>query len=77
MANKPVRAEVVVRDNNIEQAIRKLRKIAKKEGYLEVLKEKEFYKKPSQIKHEKDIRIKRKRKKELDKMILEEKRNGV
>lgn len=76
MAQKAVRAEVYVKDGNLEQAIRRLNKLVKKEGFLDIVREKQAFKKPSLVKHERNIRNKRRHKKEMEKNKLEE-RNDV
>ena len=43
---------VVVRNNNLEQAMRVLKKKVQKEGIVRELKERQYYRKPSEIKRE-------------------------
>jgi len=44
--------QVNVRDNNIDQALRALKKKLQREGVFREMKRKQFYKKPSEIKAE-------------------------
>tara|TARA_R100001460_G_scaffold61861_1_gene102005 strand:- start:269 stop:478 length:210 start_codon:yes stop_codon:yes gene_type:complete len=44
---------VIVRNGNLEQAMRVLKRKVQKEGLVKELRERQFYKKPSEIKQEK------------------------
>ena len=44
---------VTVRNGNLEQAMRVLKRKVQKEGLVKELRERQFYKKPSEIKQEK------------------------
>ena len=44
---------VIVRNNNLEQAMRVLKRKVQKEGIIKELRERQFYKKPSEIRQEK------------------------
>ena len=44
---------VNVRNNNLEQAMRVLKRKVQKEGLVKELRDRQFYKKPSEIKQEK------------------------
>jgi len=67
-------ATVNIKENdNIEIAIKKFRKEVEKEGILKVLKDKQFYKKPSL---EKKI-AKEKSEKRLKRKMRKEKRLGI
>jgi len=44
---------VTVRNGNLEQAMRVLKRKVQKEGIVKELRERQFYKKPSEIKQEK------------------------
>ena len=44
---------VTVRNNNLEQAMRVLKRKVQKEGIVKELRERQFYKKPSEIRQEK------------------------
>ena len=44
---------VTVRNGNLEQAMRVLKRKVQKEGLIKELRERQFYKKPSEIKQEK------------------------
>tara|TARA_Y100001978_G_C23350129_1_gene271611 strand:- start:64 stop:273 length:210 start_codon:yes stop_codon:yes gene_type:complete len=44
---------VIVRNNNLEQAMRVLKRKVQKEGIVKELRERQFYKKPSEIRQEK------------------------
>tara|TARA_X000000950_G_scaffold87563_1_gene110340 strand:+ start:77 stop:286 length:210 start_codon:yes stop_codon:yes gene_type:complete len=44
---------VNVRNNNLEQAMRVLKRKVQKEGIVKELRERQFYKKPSEIRQEK------------------------
>ena len=45
--------EVTVRNGNFEQALRVLKRKVMKEGLLKEIRDRQFYKKPSEIKQEK------------------------
>ena len=45
--------DVTVRNGNLEQAMRVLKRKVQKEGLVKVLRDRQFYKKPSEIKQEK------------------------
>ena len=44
--------EIIVRNNNVEKALRQLKRKIKKSGLLIELKERQYYQKPSHIKRE-------------------------
>ena len=44
---------VIVRNNDIQKALRKLKRIIKDDGLLDEIKNKSHYRKPSEIKREK------------------------
>ena len=50
---KPQGLTVIVRDNDIQKALRKLKRILKDDGLLDEIKNKSHYRKPSEIKREK------------------------
>ena len=56
--------KIDVKDNNVEQAIRVLKRKLQKEGFFKIIKMKSNYEKPS----EKRIRMKKRRKATLDKL---------
>ena len=64
---------VIVRNNNLEQAMRVLKRKVQKEGIVKELRERQFYKKPSEIRQEK---IKQARKNWLKKQKKLEKIRG-
>ena len=64
---------VTVRNGNLEQAMRVLKRKVQKEGIVKELRERQFYKKPSEIKQEK---IKQARKNWLKKQKKLEKIRG-
>ena len=64
---------VTVRNNNLEQAMRVLKKKVQKEGIVKELRDRQFYKKPSEIRQEK---IKQARKNWLKKQKKLEKIRG-
>ena len=45
--------EVTVRNGNLEQALRVLKRKVMKEGLVKEIRDRQFYKKPSEIKQEK------------------------
>ena len=45
--------EVIVRNNNVEKALRVMKRKLKKNGLLLELKDRQYYQKPSEIKREK------------------------
>ena len=62
---------VNVRNNNLEQAMRVLKRKVQKEGLVKELRERQFYKKPSEIKQEKKkeaIKNWKKKQKKLEKV---------
>ena len=62
---------VTVRNGNLEQAMRVLKRKVQKEGIIKELRERQFYKKPSQIKQEKKkeaIKNWKKKQKKLEKI---------
>ena len=65
--------EVDVRKGNLEQAMRVLKRKVQKEGIVKELRERQFYKKPSEIRQEK---IKQARKNWLKKQKKLEKIRG-
>jgi len=64
---------VTVRNGNLEQAMRVLKRKVQKEGIVKELRERQFYKKPSEIRQEK---IKQARKNWLKKQKKLEKIRG-
>ena len=50
---KPQGLQVIVRNNDIQKALRKLKRIIKDDGLLDEIKNKSHYRKPSEIKREK------------------------
>tara|TARA_Y100000592_G_C5369192_1_gene267634 strand:+ start:368 stop:670 length:303 start_codon:yes stop_codon:yes gene_type:complete len=50
---KPKGLTVIVRNNDVQKALRKLKRIVKEDGLLDDLKNKSHYRKPSEIKREK------------------------
>ena len=64
---------VTVRNNNLEQAMRVLKRKVQKEGIVKELRDRQFYKKPSEIRQEK---IKQARKNWLKKQKKLEKMRG-
>ncbi len=48
--------QVLVRDNNIDQALRVLKKKMQREGVFREMKRQRFYEKPSERRHEKSPR---------------------
>ena len=62
---------VNVRNGNLEQAMRVLKRKVQKEGIVKELRERQFYKKPSEIKQEKKkeaIKNWKKKQKKLEKI---------
>jgi|TARA_B100000214_G_scaffold47451_1_gene29796 small subunit ribosomal protein S21 len=62
---------VTVRNGNLEQAMRVLKRKVQKEGLIKELRERQFYKKPSEIKQEKKkeaIKNWKKKQKKLEKI---------
>ena len=62
---------VEVRKGNVEQAMRVLKRKVQKEGIVKELRERQFYKKPSEIKQEKKkeaIKNWKKKQKKLEKI---------
>ena len=63
--------EIEVRRGNLEQAMRVLKRKVQKEGLVKELRERQFYKKPSEIKQEKKkeaIKNWKKKQKKLEKI---------
>ena len=63
--------DVTVRNGNLEQAMRVLKRKVQKEGLVKELRERQFYKKPSEIKQEKKkeaIKNWKKKQKKLEKI---------
>ncbi len=63
--------EIKVRNNNIEKAIRQLKKQIKETGILWELSERRFYTKPSAVKRQKNLKAKlrnKKKQQEIDKI---------
>ncbi len=63
--------EIKVRNNNIEKAIRQLKKQIKETGILWELSERRFYTKPSAVKRQKILKAKlrnKKKQQEIDKI---------
>ena len=50
---KPQGLTVIVRNNDIQKAMRKLKRMIKDDGLLDEIKNKSHYRKPSEIKQEK------------------------
>ena len=62
---------VTVRNGNLEQAMRVLKRKVQKEGLIKELRERQFYKKPSEIKQEQKkeaIKNWKKKQKKLEKI---------
>ena len=62
---------VTVRNGNLEQAMRVLKRKVQKEGLIKELRERQYYKKPSEIKQEKKkeaIKNWKKQQKKLEKI---------
>tara|TARA_R100000005_G_C4914051_1_gene150405 strand:- start:238 stop:444 length:207 start_codon:yes stop_codon:yes gene_type:complete len=62
---------VTVRNGNLEQAMRVLKRKVQKEGLIKELRERQFYKKPSEIKQEKKKQARKnwlKKQKKLEKI---------
>ena len=62
---------VTVRNGNLEQAMRVLKRKVQKEGLVKELRERQYYKKPSEIKQEKKkeaIKNWKKKQKKLEKI---------
>ena len=59
--------KVIVRDNQIEKAIRDLKKKLTKEGFFSEIKERRFYDKPSVQKKKKQAKAAKRRRKRLRK----------
>ena len=69
---KPMHVETKVRkDENIERAIKRFTKKVKKERIIDIIRERQYYEKPS----EKKARLKKRRKATLDKLKAKEKTN--
>ena len=51
--------EVQVRLNNVDYSLKMLKKKMQREGIFKIIKEKKYYIKPSKIKSEKSIKMKR------------------
>ena len=63
--------EVTVRNGNLEQALRVLKRKVMKEGLVKEIRDRQFYKKPSEIKQEKKkeaIKNWKKQQKKLEKI---------
>ena len=63
--------EVTVRNGNLEQALRVLKRKVMKEGLVKEIRDRQFYKKPSEIKQEKKkeaIKNWKKKQKKLEKI---------
>jgi|ETNvirnome_2_130_1030620.scaffolds.fasta_scaffold100483_2 small subunit ribosomal protein S21 len=56
--------QVYVRENQVERAYKILERMLKKDRIMETYRERLHYKKPSEQKNEKNIRVKRKQQKE-------------
>ena len=56
--------QVYVRENQVERAYKILERMLKKDRIMETYRERLYYKKPSEQKNEKNIRVKRKQQKE-------------
>ena len=59
--------KVIVRDNQIERAIRELKRKLNKEGFFSELRERRFFDKPSVQKKKKQAKAARRRRKQLKK----------
>lgn len=53
--------EIKVHNNDVDKALRVMKKIINNEGILQEIKERRYYLKPSEISHANDKRIKRER----------------
>ena len=60
--------QVIVRDNNVDQALKVLKRQMTKEGLLKELKRRRFYEKPSVKKKRKQKEAKKKRKAAMRRM---------
>lgn len=63
---------VIVRDNNVERAIRRLKRMAQKEGTSKEWRKRRFYMKPSEKRKKKESEAFRRVKKNLEKRFLKE-----
>ncbi len=59
---KVVNAEVTVEDNNVDRALKKLRKKMKKVGVIEEVRKRQYFEKPSVERHRIKQRMARKKK---------------
>jgi len=59
---------VEVRNNDVEKALRRLKKMINNDGLMKTLKQKEYYEKPSEIKQRKKAEAKKRWQKKLKKL---------
>tara|TARA_B100001059_G_scaffold125107_1_gene125111 strand:- start:106 stop:312 length:207 start_codon:yes stop_codon:yes gene_type:complete len=64
--------EVIVRNNNVEKAMRVLKKKLLRDGLIKEIKERQYYSKPSEVKREAKKQSIRRIKKEQKLKILKE-----
>jgi|TARA_B100001175_G_scaffold241284_1_gene207612 small subunit ribosomal protein S21 len=64
--------EVIVRNNNVEKAMRVLKKKLLRDGLMKEIKERQYYSKPSEVKREAKKQSIRRIKKEQKLKILKE-----
>lgn len=64
--------EVIVRNNNVEKAMRVLKKKLLRDGLMKEMKERQYYSKPSEVKREAKKQSIRRIKKEQKLKILKE-----
>ena len=64
--------EVIVRNNNVEKAMRILKKKLLRDGLMKEMKERQYYSKPSEVKREAKKQIIRRIKKEQKLKALKE-----
>ena len=61
--NRRLFIKIEVKDNNVDQALRILKRKLQREGFFKILKIKSNYEKPSERKREKDQKISKEQKK--------------
>jgi len=71
---KPFGLQVTVFDNNVEQALRKLKKKVSNAGLLQEVKKREYYEKPTQTRKLKKAMAVKREQKRIDKERLKPKR---
>lgn len=59
---------VEVRNNDVDKALRRLKKMINNDGLMKTLKQKEYYEKPSEIKQRKKAEAKKRWQKKLKKL---------